>query len=234
MCYNNYVQHVLSGIIRSRRVASAYLFTGPVSSAKAEEAEAFAAALGCQPIDRLTIAPTGATIKIEQVWELQQLCRFGPAVSDYQVITVKEADKLTPEAAAAFLKTLEEPPARVVFILLIDREERLPATIASRCQKIIFEEVWQPWQPKPEWQQYYAGLKGIAQKSLNELLAFSALLEKEKEHLEELLYDLAYYARYELNKVRLVRELLQAIKRLKQKANVKICLDVACLKMGAA
>jgi hypothetical protein len=60
----------------------------------------------------------------------------------------------------------------------------------------------------------------------------SARLEKEKERLEELLYELAFCAREELGSVALVRVLLEGIKNLKRKANLKLTLDVMCLKLS--
>lgn len=232
------MHRVLEGIIRSKRIASAYLFVGPPGSGKTEAAEAFANCLGGKKFDKIKVKSEGASIKIEQIRELQQLVRYGPSASDYLVAVVEEADKMTDEAVGAFLKTLEEPPSRVVFVLTVEREERLPETIISRCQKVIFGEGQKEWQPRPEFDSFYSDLKGIRKKSILELLEFSARLsrfagEKEKERIEELLYDLIFYARCELGNLKLVRILLEAVKNLKRKANLKLALEVACLKMPA-
>lgn len=226
------MHRVLEGIAKNGRIASAYLFVGPPSSAKAEDAAAFAERLGCAKIDLLKTAPEGATFKIEQVRELQRAVRYGPTAGPYLFVIIERADEMTVEAAGAFLKTLEEPPAKVVFILLVEREDRILKTIASRCQKIIFAEETRRWQPKPELRDFYAELEGIKQKSPIELFQLSARLEKEKERLEDLLYELAYFAKEELGRLAAVRVLLEAVKNLKKKANLKLTLDLMCLKLN--
>lgn len=223
---------VLEGIARNKRIASAYLFAGPPDSGKKESALEFAESLGSKNVDRVVLEPRGASFKIEQVREIQQLVRYGPSNSPYLCVVVERADEMTAEAAAAFLKTLEEPPPGVVFILLVEREDRIPETIISRCQKVIFGERYRPWSPDPELGPFYAELSNAARKGVLERLEFSARLEKEKERIEELLYEMVNYCRHELNDLRLVRVLLDAVKNLKRKANLRLTLDVACLKMG--
>jgi DNA polymerase III gamma/tau subunit len=226
------VHPVLEGIIKRKRLASAYLFFGPLNSRKSEEALAFADRLLCQKTDCLKVSPDGSSIKIEQVRGITQMVRFGPHQSDYLVVIVEGADAMTPEAAAAFLKTLEEPPPRVIFILLVERLERIPATIVSRCQKIIFGEGEFSWQPGTEYAPFYDDLKNIRRKSILELFELSSRLNRKD--VETLLYDLVFYARQELGNLKLVRVLLDSIKDLKKKANLKITLDVLCLKLSEA
>jgi len=213
-------------------VASGYLFVGPPASDKHEDARALAKRLGCGRFDLVEIAPDGASLKIEQVRELQARVRYGPAEGDWLCVIVDRADALTGEAAAAFLKTLEEPPPRVIFILLVEREDRLPATIVSRCQRIFFGERERPWAPRPEFAPYYQELRDRRGKTVIELLELSARLEKEKERLEELLYDLVDFARAQLHSLGAVRVLLDTVKNLKKKANLKLALDNACLRLG--
>jgi DNA polymerase III gamma/tau subunit len=162
------------------------------------------------------------------------MVRYGPSMSPVQCLIIAGADAMTDEAAGAFLKTLEEPPAGVVFILLVTREDRLPVTIASRCQKILFEEKKAEWKPNPEFAGFYSDLKAIKRKGVIEQLGLSARLEKERERIEELLYDLTFFARVELRDLQMVRILLDAVKNIKRKANLRLALDVACLKMGEA
>jgi DNA polymerase III delta prime subunit len=229
------MHRVLLGIIRNQRAASAYLFVGPPVSGKLEDALAFAASLGCQPkIDLTRVAPAGTTIKIDQVRELQRTVRYGPSAGPCLCVIVEQADTMTAEAAGAFLKTLEEPPDKVIFILLVEREDRIFPTIVSRCQKIIFGEQYRPWQAKPELAEFYDALKSAKRLSILELFGLSARLEKEKERLEELLYELAFCAREELGSAALIRVLLEGIKNLKKKANTKLTLDVMCLKLSEA
>jgi len=217
-----------------QRVAAAYLFCGPPDSDKTADALQFAENLGSRKHDLIRVAPDGASIKIEQVRELQSRVRYGPSAGEHLCVLIEPADTLTPEAAAAFLKTLEEPPPRVVFILLVEREDRLPATIVSRCQRVVFGESVRAWQVKAENEPFYAELRRVREKSVGQLLALSTELQKERadERLEPLLYDLAFFAREELQDIRLVRVLLEAVKNCKRKANLKLNLDVACLEMG--
>ncbi|MFH1389436.1 MAG: AAA family ATPase [Candidatus Margulisiibacteriota bacterium] len=223
---------VLAGIIRSERIASAYLFFGPPGPAKAEAAREFAESLGTRKVDLVTLKPEGATIKIDQIREIQQVVRYGPNAGPRLVAIIEAADKLTPEASAAFLKTLEEPPPGVIFILLVERDDRLPNTILSRCQRVIFGEDPRPPELNEGFAHFRLDLKGIRKKGPLELLDFSARLEKEKEQLEELLYDLVYYAHEELRDAKLSRILLETIKNIKRYVSAKLALDVACLKMG--
>ncbi|MBN3032908.1 MAG: hypothetical protein JW873_02320 [Candidatus Saganbacteria bacterium] len=228
------MHRVLEGIVRNKRVASAYLFVGPPAAGKLEDALAFAEQLGCRKLDLLRVAPSGASLKIDQVREVQRSIRYGPSAGDRLCVIVERADEMTAEAAGAFLKTLEEPPAKVVFILLVEREDRIFPTIASRCQKIIFGETVRPWQARPEFAGFYDELKQAGRKSVVELFGLSARLEKEKERLEELLYDLAFFAREELGSSAAAGVLLAAVKNLKKKANLKLTLDVMCLELGEA
>lgn len=226
------MHRILEGIIKSKRVASGYLFIGPPSSSKAEDALAFAQDLNCRKLDLVRLKPEGASLKIEQIRELQGRIRYGPSASEYLVVVFEQADSMTPDAALAFLKTLEEPPPRVVFVLLVEREDRIPMTVVSRCQRIFFGEREKKWEPDPALGPFYAELKNIRKKSILELFELSGKLEKEKEKIEELLYGLVFFAREELKNIKLVRSLLEAVKNLKKKANLKLTLDNLCLRMG--
>lgn len=228
------MHRVLEGIVRNQRAASAYLFVGPPAAGKLEDALAFADSLGCQKIDLARVAPDGASVKIDQIRDIQRFVRYGPSAGAAMCVIVERADEMTAEAAGAFLKTLEEPPDKVVFILLVEREDRIFPTIVSRCQKIIFGEEFRRWQPKPEFAEFYDELKQAKRKSIVELFGLSARLEKEKERLEELLYELAFCAKEELGNIALVRVLLSAVKNLKKKANLKLTLDVMCLGLSEA
>ena len=75
---------------------------------------------------------------IDEIRELREAVRTAPFSSPYKVYIIDEAHMLTKEAANALLKTLEEPPSHVIFILATTDPEKLPATIISRCQKLIF------------------------------------------------------------------------------------------------
>ena len=80
-------------------------------------------------------------LRICQIRRLEKLLSLSPYAGGRRVAIVDSADTLHVEAANAFLKTLEEPPAGSVIILLVEREERLPDTVLSRCQKLAFRPV---------------------------------------------------------------------------------------------
>lgn len=226
------MQRVLEGIINNGRIASAYIFLGPPGSAKLAAAEEFADRLGCAKVDRRVVSPDGASVKIEQILQLQHDTRFGPAAGPRLLAIVEQADEMTPEAAAAFLKTLEEPAPAVTFVLLVEREDRLPRTIVSRCQRIIFQEELKEWRPDPQLAGWYEELRSLGKKNVIDLFDLSTRLEKEKERIEELLYELILFAKNELGNIRLARTMLEAVKYIKRKANLRLTLDVMCLKLS--
>jgi len=141
----------------------AYLFTGPPGVGKSEAAVAFAAGLACPDRgcgacstcrrvleglhpDVEIIAPEGTITRVEQIREVVSHAAYRPyeVEARAKVSIFLEADTFNAEAANAFLKTLEEPPAHVHFILVTDHPERLLLTIASRCQPVAFSPVPTP------------------------------------------------------------------------------------------
>jgi len=88
--------------------------------------------------DLLQINPTGEAIKIGQIREIQRSIAFKPYEARWRVVIVDGAERMTREAANAFLKTLEEPPQSTSIILIAAALEGLPPTVLSRCQRITF------------------------------------------------------------------------------------------------
>jgi DNA polymerase-3 subunit delta' len=82
--------------------------------------------------------PGSRDLRICQIRRLERVLSLSPYAGGRRVAIVDAADTLHVEAANAFLKTLEEPPADTVIILLVEREERLPETVLSRCQRLLF------------------------------------------------------------------------------------------------
>lgn len=141
------------------RVAHAYAFVGSAGSGRRLTALAFARALvapdggpaaarvdrGAHP-DVIVLRPTppesnpkGApALRIENVRELERLAALKPAEAPWKVFIVDEAEKMTLATPQAFLKTLEEPPARTVIVLILENLRALPATVISRCQIVRF------------------------------------------------------------------------------------------------
>jgi DNA polymerase III subunit gamma/tau len=157
-------QHVtktLANAIESNRVAHAYIFSGVRGVGKTTAARILAKALNCangptinpdNTCDSCREISAGTSLDvleidaasnrgIDQIRELREMVRYAPASSRYKVVILDEAHQLTDEASNALLKTLEEPPERVVFILATTRAEDLVETIKSRAQLFQFRSL---------------------------------------------------------------------------------------------
>lgn len=128
---------LLESSIKQKKISHAYLFCGGRGTGKTTVARIFARDIGCNPEDIIEI-DAASNRGIDEIRELRDAVRTSPFSSPYKVYIVDEAHMLTKEAANALLKTLEEPPSHVIFILATTDPEKLPATIVSRCQKIVF------------------------------------------------------------------------------------------------
>lgn len=130
---------LLTSSIKQNKISHAYLFCGSRGTGKTTVARIFAKDIGCNPEDIIEI-DAASNRGIDEIRELREAVRTSPFSSPYKVYIVDEAHMLTKEAANALLKTLEEPPSHVVFILATTDPDKLPQTIVSRCQKIIFKQ----------------------------------------------------------------------------------------------
>lgn len=155
----NHVVTTLSNAIEANRVAHAYLFTGPRGTGKTSAAKILAKALNCSqskgldPCDQCpnciqinegtfmdVIEIDGASNRgIDEIRELREKVKFAPAEGKFKIYIIDEVHMLTAEAFNALLKTLEEPPKFVVFILATTEVHKIPATILSRCQRFDFK-----------------------------------------------------------------------------------------------
>jgi DNA polymerase III subunit gamma/tau len=153
-----HVTRTLANAIKSNRVAHAYIFSGVRGVGKTTTARILAKALNCvngptaepdNTCDSCREISAGTSLDvleidaasnrgIDQIRELREMVRYAPASSRYKVVILDEAHQLTDEASNALLKTLEEPPERVVFILATTRSEDLVETIKSRAQLFQF------------------------------------------------------------------------------------------------
>ncbi|PZD96488.1 DNA polymerase III subunit gamma/tau [Paenibacillus sambharensis] len=157
-------QHViqtLQNAIREDRVSHAYLFNGPRGTGKTSAAKIMAKAVNCeqgptpQPCNECD-ACTGITAGsimdvveidaasnrgIDEIRDIRDKVRYAPTEVRYKVYIIDEVHMLTSEAFNALLKTLEEPPGHVIFILATTEPHKLPATIISRCQRFDFRQV---------------------------------------------------------------------------------------------
>ncbi|MBW2000643.1 MAG: DNA polymerase III subunit delta', partial [Deltaproteobacteria bacterium] len=152
----------LRRVRRLDRIPHAYLFVGIPGIGKRTTARSFArfinclapenedacgACIPCRQFvggnfpDLHEIEPEGQTIKIEQIRELNRVFGYKPLSGRYRVTIIQHAEKLTEEAANAFLKNLEEPPERNIIILGVTEPLDLLPTIVSRCQQVSFRPI---------------------------------------------------------------------------------------------
>ena len=124
---------VLKGAIAKAAIPHALLFSGTRGTGKTTLARIFAAAIGTTSVDLYEI-DAASNRGIDDIRELREAVHTVPFESKYKVYIIDEVHMLTKEAFNALLKTLEEPPAHVVFILATTEEEKLPETILSRLQ----------------------------------------------------------------------------------------------------
>jgi len=157
----DHVTKTLQNAISHGRIAHAYLFSGPRGTGKTTVARIFAKAVNCmegiktEPCEKcktcMEIA-NGRSIDvieidaasnrgIDEIRELRESVKFSPVSGRYKVYIIDEAHMLTLEAFNALLKTLEEPPGHVIFILATTEPHKIPATILSRCQRFDFRRL---------------------------------------------------------------------------------------------
>jgi DNA polymerase-3 subunit gamma/tau len=128
---------VLEGAIKKGEIPHALLFSGTRGTGKTTLARIFAKAIGTSSVDLYEI-DAASNRGIDDIRELKEAVHTLPYESKYKVYIVDEVHMLTKEAFNALLKTLEEPPAHVIFILATTEEEKLLDTILSRCQVFRF------------------------------------------------------------------------------------------------
>ena len=153
-----HVAGTLANAIKNDRVAHAYIFSGARGVGKTTAARILAKAMNC--VNGLTAEPCGicdsckeiaagssldvieidaaSNRGIDQIRELREMVRYAPAASRSKVVILDEAHMLTGEASNALLKTLEEPPDRVIFVMATTQPEDLEDTIRSRSQHFHF------------------------------------------------------------------------------------------------
>jgi DNA polymerase-3 subunit gamma/tau len=160
-----HITHTLRNALREGRVAHAYLFSGPRGTGKTSTARILAKALNCtapeeerpcnqcatciainegRMIDLIEI-DAASNNSVDDVRELRDKVGFRPSEGRYKVYIIDEVHMLSGPAFNALLKTLEEPPPHVRFILATTEPHKIPATVLSRCQRFDFRRI-----PAPE------------------------------------------------------------------------------------
>jgi len=155
------VVKILKEELKQGKISHAYIFSGPKGSGKTTLARIFAKGLNCVegPTDKpclkcancvaiangtsLDVIEIDAASNrgIDEIRDLKEKVQYVPVSSKYKVYIIDEAHMLTPQAFNALLKTLEEPPQNVVFILATTEPDKIPQTIASRCERFYFKPI---------------------------------------------------------------------------------------------
>ena len=133
------VVSLFENALKESSLGHAYLFKGGRGTGKTSVARIIARRLGTAPVDIIEL-DAASNRGIDEMRSLKENISSLPFSSPYKVYIIDEAHMLTLQAANALLKTLEEPPAHVIFILATTDPDKLPATIISRCQVIDFKK----------------------------------------------------------------------------------------------
>lgn len=154
-----HIVKTLKNQIKNNRISHAYLFCGPRGTGKTSAALVFAHAVNClsnvdgdvcgeceycqrtgENID-ITEIDAASNNGVDEIRNLREMVRYMPAVGRYKVYIIDEVHMLSTGAFNALLKTLEEPPPYVIFILATTEVHKIPATIISRCQRFDFKAI---------------------------------------------------------------------------------------------
>jgi DNA polymerase-3 subunit gamma/tau len=157
----DHISRTLKNAIKANRIVHAYLFTGPRGTGKTSTAKILAKSVNClSPVEgeacnkctSCTRINSGSFMDIveidaasnrgiDEIRDLREKVKYAPVEGKYKIYIIDEVHMLTTEAFNALLKTLEEPPKHVIFVLATTEPHKIPLTVLSRCQKFDFKRI---------------------------------------------------------------------------------------------
>src|SRR5690625_2722683 len=156
-----HITRTLQNAISQNQFSHAYLFSGPRGTGKTSAAKIFAQAINCEQmptkepcnecvacrgildgsISDVIEIDAASNTSVEDIREIRDKVKYAPSSVPYKVYIIDEVHMISTSAFNALLKTLEEPPAHVVFILATTEPHKIPLTIISRCQRFDFKPI---------------------------------------------------------------------------------------------